>query len=102
MFRKPFPVWACAVTVDSGRGKTRREIPRVLVTPASSTDEDGFTEATVDLADMYLTEPGQTPPKSNEFVTVPASHAMHGRFQVEGEADPWPLGVHVSLRRVHG
>ena len=99
-----FPQWACDVTVKGGRGKTQpdRVLPRVLVTPASSTDDEGFTEATIDVADMFLVVPGQVPPKSTDRVLVPEGHPMSGLFQVEGDPDPWPLGVHVGLRRIHG
>lgn len=104
MYRMPFPAWACDVTVKPGRGITHpdRAIPHVLVTPTVSTDEEGFTQATVDTADMYLVTPGQTPPTSTDRVEVPATHPLHGLYQVEGEPDPWPLGIHVSLRRIHG
>lgn len=104
MYRMPFPAWACDVTVKPGRGIATpdRVITRVLVTPKVSDDDEGFTEATVDTADMYLVVPGQLPPVSTDRVEVPATHPMRGLFQVEGDPDPWPLGIHVSLRRIHG
>lgn len=104
MYRIPFPRWACDVLVLPARGDKTPSwvLPRVLVVPADSVEEEGFTRATADEAVMFLINQSLTPPASTDRVEVPDTHPMRGLWQVEGKPAPWPLGVQVNLRRIHG
>lgn len=98
-----FPAWRTDIKVLPPRGSKlpTRELKKVLVVPASQEDQAGFSEAVDVEANLYITNPRDTPPESTNRIQVPDSHPMRGLWQVVGEPAPWPKGTHVQLRRIH-